>query len=278
MPRYALKIEYDGRPFVGWQWQAAHPSVQRRLEDALARLAPEAPQVTGAGRTDAGVHATGQVAHVDIAKTWEPGRLLAAVNAHLRPEPVAVVAVAEVAPDFHARFGAVERAYLFRLVARRAPLVHDRGLAWRVGHRLDLDAMRAGAAALVGRHDFTTFRSSTCQAKSPLRTLDALEIDEVPAAGGWEYRFRLRARSFLHNQVRGIVGTLERVGAGAWEPGRVGDALAARDRRACGPVCPPDGLYLAAVRYPSDPFGEAGSAGAGASSLAGSGVEDAAAG
>jgi tRNA pseudouridine38-40 synthase len=286
MPRYALKIEYDGRPFVGWQWQAAHPSVQRRLADALARIAPEAPAVTGAGRTDAGVHATGQVAHVDIAKSWEPARLLAAVNAHLRPEPVAVVAVAEVAPDFHARFGAVEREYLFRLVARRAPLVHDRGLAWRVGHRLDAAAMRAGAAALLGRHDFPTFRSSTCQAKSPVRTLDALEIAEGPVAGGWEYRFHLRARSFLHNQVRGIVGTLERVGAGSWPPGRVGEALAARDRTACGPVCPPDGLYLAAVRYPSDPFGEAGSpgaveagsAGAGAGASAGSGAEAAAAG
>lgn len=275
MPRYALKIEYDGRPFVGWQWQASHPSVQRRLEDALARIAPEAPSVTGAGRTDAGVHATGQVAHVDIARPWKPARLLAAVNAHLRPEPVAVVAVAEVAPGFHARFGAVEREYLFRLVARRAPLVHDRGLAWRVGHRLDVAAMREGAAALLGRHDFTTFRSSTCQAKSPVRTLDALEITEAPVAGGDEYRFRLRARSFLHNQVRGIVGTLERVGAGSWPPSRIAEALAARSRAACGPVCPPDGLYLVAVRYPSDPFGDAGSDGAGASSP-GSGVEDAA--
>lgn len=273
MPRYALKIEYDGRPFVGWQWQAEHPSVQRRLEDALARVAPEAPPVTGAGRTDAGVHATGQVAHVDIARTWEPERLSAALNAHLRPEPVAVVAAAEVAPDFHARFGAVEREYLFRLVARRAPLVHDRGLAWRVGHRLDVAAMRTGARALIGRHDFTTFRSSTCQAKSPVRTLDAVEISESTTPGGWEYRFRLRARSFLHNQVRGIVGTLERVGAGGWAPERVGEALAARSRAACGPVCPPDGLYLVAVRYPSDPFGDAGSAGAGASS-AGSGAEE----
>lgn len=275
MPRYALKIEYDGRPFVGWQWQAAHPSVQRRLEDAIARIAPEAPPVTGAGRTDAGVHATGQVAHVDIGRPWEPARLLAAINAHLRPEPVAVVAVAETSPDFHARFSAAEREYLFRLVARRAPLVHDRGLAWRVGHRLDVAAMREGAALLVGRHDFTTFRSSTCQAKSPVRTLDVLEIDERPVRGGWEYTFQLRARSFLHNQVRGIVGTLERVGAGAWEAARVGAALAARDRASCGPVCPPDGLYLVAVRYPSDPFGEAGSEGADASS-SGTGAEAAA--
>lgn len=267
MPRYALRIEYDGRPFVGWQWQAAHPSVQRRLEDAIARIAPEAPPVTGAGRTDAGVHATGQVAHVEIAKAWAPARLLAAINAHLRPEPVAVVAAAEVEPEFHARFSAVEREYLFRLVARRAPLVHDRGLAWRVGHRLDLAAMREGAAALIGRHDFTTFRSSTCQAKSPVRTLDEVTISERRLPAGVEYRFRLRARSFLHNQVRGIVGTLERVGAGAWPPGRVAEALAARERAACGPVCPPDGLYLAAVRYPSDPFGDSldapGAAGSG---------------
>ena len=244
MPRYALRIEYDGRPFSGWQRQDAHPSVQGAVEAAVARIAPEAPAVTGAGRTDAGVHALGQVAHVDLARAWEPGRLAAAVNAHLRPAPVAVVAAAEVDAGFHARFDAVEREYLYRLVSRRAPLVHDRGLAWRVGHRLDLEAMREGAAALIGRHDFTTFRSSTCQAKSPVRTLDELSIEEGEAVSGREYRFRLRARSFLHNQVRGIVGTLERVGAGAWPPERVGAALAARERSACGPVAPPDGLTL----------------------------------
>ena len=259
MPRYAFRIEYDGRPYSGWQRQAAHPSVQGALEAALARIAPEAPQTVGAGRTDAGVHALGQVAHADLARAWAPGRLAAALNAHLRPGPVAVVAAAEVADDFHARFDAVEREYLYRIVARRAPLVRDRGFAWRVGHALDTDAMRQGAAALVGRHDFTTFRSSTCQAKSPVRTLDVLEIEERAAPSGREYRFRLLARSFLHNQVRGIVGTLERVGAGAWPPERVGEALAARERAACGPVCPPDGLTLVAVRYPEDPF--AGSAG-----------------
>jgi tRNA pseudouridine38-40 synthase len=255
MPRYALKIEYDGGPpFVGWQWQDAHPSVQGALQAAVARIAPEAPGVVGAGRTDGGVHATGQVAHLDLARAWEPFRLAAALNAHLRPQPVAVVAAAEVDDRFHARFDAIEREYLFRLVARRAPLVHDRGRAWRVGHALDAAAMREAAAALVGRHDFTTFRSSICQAKSPVRTLDAVEVEEAALPGGCEYRFRIRARSFLHNQVRGIVGTLERVGAGAWPPERVGAALAARDRTACGPVCPPDGLYLVAVRYPSDPF------------------------
>jgi tRNA pseudouridine38-40 synthase len=254
MPRYALRIEYDGQPYVGWQWQAAHPSVQAALEAAVARIAPEAPPVTGAGRTDRGVHGLGQVAHVDIARPWDPFRLQAAINAHLRPAPIAVVAAAEVGEAFHARFSAVERAYLYRVVARRAPLVHDRGRAWRVGHDLDLAAMRAGAAALLGTHDFTTFRSSICQARSPVRTMDAVDVDAHDVPGGREYRFRLRARSFLHNQVRGIVGTLERVGAGAWEPERVGAALAARNRAACGPVCPPDGLYLVAVRYPDDPF------------------------
>lgn len=254
MPRYAFRIEYDGRPFAGWQWQDTHPSVQGALQAALARIAPEAPQVIGAGRTDAGVHGLGQVAHVDIAKAWDPARLLAAVNAHLRPHPVAVTAAAEVAPGFHARFDAVEREYLFRVACRRAPLVHDRGLAWRVGRPLDAAAMREAAAHLVGRHDFTTFRSSICQAKSPVRTLDEIRIDERPMPAGTELAITVRARSFLHNQVRSFVGTLERVGAGAWPPARVAEALAARNRAACGPVSPPDGLYLLAVRYPADPF------------------------
>lgn len=257
MPRYAFRIEYDGRPFAGWQWQDAHPSVQGALQAALARIAPEAPQVVGAGRTDAGVHGTGQVAHADIARTWEPFRLASALNAHLRPHPVAVTAVAEVGPDFHARFDAIEREYLFRLVCRRAPLVHDRGFAWRVGHRLDVAAMREAAAHLIGRHDFTTFRSSICQAKSPVRTLDEIRIEKHPVLAGIELRISVRARSFLHNQIRSFVGTLERVGAGAWPPLRVAEALAARDRAACGPVCPPDGLYLAAVRYPAEIFADA---------------------
>jgi tRNA pseudouridine38-40 synthase len=255
MPRYALKIEYDGRPFHGWQWQDAHPSVQGALQAAVARIAPEAPAVTGAGRTDAGVHALGQVAHVDLARAWEPLRLAEALNAHLRPAPVAVVAAAVVPEGFHARFDAVEREYRYRVIARRAPLVADRGFAWRVPRALDAEAMRAGAAHLVGHHDFTTFRSSICQAKSPVRTMDEVSVEELAAPGGVEYRFRLRARSFLHNQVRGIVGTLAKVGVGAWPPERVGAALAARDRKACGPVCPPDGLSLVAVCYPEDPFG-----------------------
>lgn len=255
MPRYALRIEYDGRPFAGWQRQTELPSVQGALEAAAARIAPGGAAVFGAGRTDAGVHALGQVAHLDLPKTWDPFRLSEALNAHLKPAPVAVTAAAAVGDDFHARFDAVERRYRFRLVARRAPLTEDKGFAWRVNHPLDLGAMRAGAAHLVGRHDFTTFRSSICQATSPVRTLDVLEVEEADYPGGREFRFHLRARSFLHNQVRSIVGTLERVGTGAWAPERVAEALAARDRSACGPVCPPDGLSLVEVRYPADPFG-----------------------
>lgn len=254
MQRYALKIEYDGRPFSGWQRQAEHPSVQGALEAAISRIEPAAPSVGAAGRTDAGVHALGQVAHVDLDRDWDPVRLREALNAHLRPAPVAVVEAAMVSVDFHARFSAISRAYLFRLVTRRAPLVRDAGFAWRVNRPLDLDAMREAAAHLIGRHDFTTFRSTMCQADSPVRTLDVLEIQEAPYPAGREFLFHLKARSFLHNQVRSIVGTLERVGAGAWDPGRVSAALAARDRAACGPVCPPDGLCLVDVGYPEDPF------------------------
>ena len=255
MPRYALKLEYDGGPFAGWQRQAALATVQGAVEAALGRLGAGAVTLAAAGRTDAGVHATGQVAHVDLDRSWQPFRLAEALNAQLRPDPVAVLAVAEVGTDFHARFSALERRYLFRLLQRRAPAVLERGRVWQVKGGLDLAAMRAGAALLIGTHDFTTFRSTLCQAKSPVKTLDEIGIEKVPVPGGCEFRFHLRARSFLHNQVRSIVGTLERVGAGAWAPGDVAQALAARDRAACGPVCPPQGLYLAAVRYAADPFG-----------------------
>ncbi len=253
MPRFALKLEYDGSPFAGWQRQADLPSVQGALEAAVARLQPPAT-VTGAGRTDAGVHALGQVAHADLVRDWDPFRLAAALNAHLRPAPVAVVAAALVAEDFHARFSAVEREYVFRVTERRAPLVADRGWAWRVSGPLDLEAMRAAAAHLVGRHDFTTFRAAGCQAASPVKTLDAIAIEAAEAPHGRAITLTLRARSFLHNQVRSIVGTLERVGAGAWAPERVEVALAARDRARCGPVAPPHGLALVAVRYPEEPF------------------------
>lgn len=255
MPRFAFRVEYDGGPFCGWQRQADQPSVQAALEAALARLDPAAPTVAAAGRTDTGVHATGQVAHADLARDWPAQRLMEAVNHHLRPNPVAVTACAQVPEDFHARFSAIERRYLFRLVSRRAPVVFDAGRVWQVRHPLDLAAMQAGAVALLGRHDFTTFRASLCQALSPVKTLDELSITRHPLTGGGvEYRFVLRARSFLHNQVRSIVGTLERVGAGAWSPDRVAQALAARDRAQCGPVCPPQGLYLTDVVYPVDPF------------------------
>ena len=255
MPRYALKIEYHGGPFSGWQRQAGQPSVQEAVETALRGLQADAPGIAAAGRTDAGVHATGQVAHCDLARDWDPFRLSEALNWHLKPAPVAVLAAARVADDFHARFSAVERRYLFRLLARRAPATHDKGLVWQVLNPLDLQAMREGAAHLVGRHDFTTFRAAMCQADSPVKTLDEITIDEVAVPHGREYRLRFRARSFLHNQVRSIVGTLERVGAGSWAPGDVKRALEARDRAACGPVSPPEGLYLTGVRYPVDPFG-----------------------
>lgn len=259
MPRFALKIEYDGRPFAGWQAQNDQPSVQGAIEAALARLDPgfaAGARIAAAGRTDAGVHATAQVAHADLLRDWDPFRLAEALNFHLKPLPVAVLAAARVPDDFHARFSATERRYLFRLHSRRAPLTHDRGLAWHVSHSLDADAMREGAAHLVGHHDFSTFRSTLCQAASPVKTLEAIELREIAVPHGREYRFHLRARSFLHNQVRSIVGTLERVGAGSWPPERVAWALKARDRAACGPVCPPHGLYLCGVGYAGDPFGD----------------------
>ncbi|MFN4172724.1 MAG: tRNA pseudouridine(38-40) synthase TruA, partial [Pseudorhodobacter sp.] len=235
MARYALRIEYDGGPFNGWQRQAGgQPSVQAAIEAALARLEPGEHAIAAAGRTDAGVHATAQVAHCDLSKDWDSFRLSGAINAHLRPLPVAVTACAKVPEEFHARFSALERRYLFRLVTRRAPVTHDRGLVWRVGHALDLAPMQEAAAHLVGRHDFTTFRAALCQAPSPVKTLDEITIEALDYPGGQEFRFFLRARSFLHNQVRSIVGTLERVGAGHWPPGRVAEALAATDRAACG--------------------------------------------
>ena len=254
MPRYALKIDYDGGPFNGWQRQAGgQPTVQAAVEAALARL-DTAQTIAAAGRTDAGVHATGQVAHCDLSKDWDTHRLIGAINAHLRPAPVSVVALAQVPDDFHARFSARERRYLFRLVQRRAPVTHDRGLVWQVLHPLSLAAMQAGAAHLIGHHDFTTFRSALCQANSPSKTLDDITIEQRDYPHGTEYRFTLRARSFLHNQVRSIVGTLERVGAGSWTPDDVAIALSAKDRAACGPVCPPQGLYLTGVGYPVDVF------------------------
>lgn len=256
MPRYALLVEYHGAPFAGWQRQADQPSVQGAIEAALTKLEPGEHTIAAAGRTDAGVHALAQVAHCDLVKNWDPFRLSEALNYHLKPAPVAIKAAARVAEDWHARFSAHERRYEFRLLMRRAPATHDAGLVWQISQPMDVAAMREGAAHLIGLHDFTTFRSSICQAASPVKTLDELTITEVDGWSGPELRFFLRARSFLHNQVRSFVGTLERVGAGAWAPDRVKTALEAKDRGACGPVCPPQGLYLAGVGYQDDPFAD----------------------
>lgn len=254
MPRYALKVEYHGKPFAGWQRQKDQPSVQGAIEAALARLEPRAHTIAAAGRTDAGVHGLGQVAHCDMQKDWDPFRLSEALNHHLKPDPVAIVDCAEVADDWHARFSAIERQYLFRILVRRAPATHDAGQVWQVRNELDIAAMQEGANHLIGAHDFTTFRSTICQAKSPLKSLDELRIEKVDGLSGPEIHFHVRARSFLHNQVRSFVGTLERVGADGWDPIDVKHALEARDRAACGPVCPGHGLYLARVGYPDPVF------------------------
>ena len=245
MPRYKLTIEYDGTPFAGWQWQEGAPTVQRVLTDAIAGCCNHAVKVAGAGRTDAGVHALGQVAHVHLEKDWRADKLRDAVNAHLRPHPVAVLAAEKVAEEFDARFSARKRHYLYRIVNRRADLALERTRAWRVPRRLDAEAMNVAAQKLTGKHDFTTFRSTECQAKSPVKTLDALNVSRA----GDEVRIETSARSFLHNQVRSMVGSLALVGDGKWSANDLGKALAARDRAACGPVAPPHGLYLVRVDY-----------------------------
>ncbi len=251
MPRYALKIEYDGTPFVGWQRQANGLGVQQALEEAIARLAGQREvRVQGAGRTDTGVHARGQVAHVDLAKDWPAHKLRAGLNFHLRPRPVVVLAAARVGEDFHARFSAVRRHYLYRILNRPAPPALDARRVWHVAVTLDANIMHEAAQALVGRHDFTTFRASQCQAESPVKTLDAIAVTR----SGEEIHVACSARSFLHNQVRSIVGSLKLVGEGKWTAGDLRAALEARERAACGPVAPPEGLYLMRVDYASDPF------------------------
>jgi tRNA pseudouridine38-40 synthase len=254
MPRFALKIEYHGGPFVGWQRQTDQASVQGTIEAALARLEPGEHVASGAGRTDAGVHALAQVAHCQMQAEWTPFRLSEALNYHLKPQPIAIVDCAAVDDDFHARFSATERRYHYRILSRRAPATHAAGLVWQVKHDLDEAAMQAAADMVLGKHDFTTFRSTVCQADSPVKTLDHLRVTRVATPSGTEFHFDVRARSFLHNQVRSLVGSLERVGAGTWAPLDMQKALEARDRAACGPVCPPQGLYLAHVGYPTDPF------------------------
>jgi tRNA pseudouridine38-40 synthase len=246
MARFRLTIEYDGAPFSGWQRQEGQASVQAALEDAIARLGETDPLVLGAGRTDAGVHALGQVAHTDLEKPWMPDKLMAAVNAQVRPDPVSVLAVEAVADDFHARFSATARHYEYRILNRRGPPALERGRVWWVPHRLDEAAMHEAAQVLVGHHDFTTFRSSQCQSRSPVKTLDRLDVSRE----GETVVVRASARSFLHNQVRSLVGTLKLAGEGKWSSREVRAALEAADRSACGPVAPPDGLYLVRVDYP----------------------------
>ena len=245
MPRYKLVIEYDGTPYVGWQVQDNGTSVQSVITDAIAAFAGERVTVSGAGRTDAGVHALGQVAHVDLAKDWDSDTVRDALNAHLRPHPVAILSAEKVSDAFNARTSAVKRHYLYRIVNRRPDLTIDLGYAWRVPRPLDDQAMHAAAQRLVGKHDFTTFRSTECQANSPVKTLDALTV----ARAGDAVTVSAAARSFLHNQVRSMVGSLVLVGEGKWSAGDLADALSARDRAACGPVAPPDGLFLMRVEY-----------------------------
>jgi tRNA pseudouridine38-40 synthase len=245
VPRYKLTIEYDGEPFVGWQRQDNGPSIQGALEDAVAAFCGERVQVHGAGRTDAGVHALGQVAHLDLADEKPLDTLRSALNYHLKPQPIAVVE-AELAPaDFHARFSATWRRYRYRILNRRAPPALDRGHVWHVPVPLDDEAMSEAAAVLVGRHDFNSFRSASCQAPSSLKTLDQLEV----VRDGNEIRLAVGARSFLHNQVRILVGTLQLVGRGQWTRRDVEAALEARDRTRAGPTAPPQGLCLMEVRY-----------------------------
>ena len=245
MPRYKLTIEYDGAPFRGWQVQETLPSVQGSLERAVKAISGEAARVHGAGRTDAGVHALGQVAHVDLVKDFPAGRLRDGLNAHLRPDPIGVLAVEIVPQTFEARFSAVRRHYLYRIVNRRANLALEIGRVWRVPKALDADAMHEAAQRLIGKHDFTTFRDTECQAKSPDKTLDVLDVTR----DGEAVNIVTNARSFLHSQVRSMVGSLVWVGEGRWTPDDMQRALEARDRRACGPVAPPDGLYLVRVDY-----------------------------
>lgn len=245
MPRYKLTIEYDGGPFVGWQRQANGPSVQQAIEAAILAFSGETVVVKGAGRTDTGVHALGQAAHIDLGRAWPADTVRDAVNAHLRPAPVTILTAEVASAEFDARFSAVKRHYLYRILDRRPPPALDRGRVWHVPARLDTEAMHVAAQALVGNHDFTTFRAAECQARSPVKTLDRLDVSRE----GAEIAIRASARSFLHSQVRSMVGALKKVGEGRWPVGAVGAALTACDRTRAGPVAPPEGLYLVAVDY-----------------------------
>ena len=247
MPRYKLTIEYDGTPYVGWQRQENGPSVQGAVEAAIRSLTGETVSIRGAGRTDSGVHARGQVAHADLSRDWQEHTLRNALNAHLglAGERVAILDAHHVPDDFDARFSAVRRHYLYRIVSRRAPLALDVNRAWFVAKPLDHDVMHAAGQTLVGKHDFTTFRAAQCQANSPVRTIDRLDVTRA----GEAIEIRVSAQSFLHNQIRSFAGTLKLAGEGKWSVDEVRAALEARDRKACGPVAPPDGLYFMQVDY-----------------------------
>jgi len=245
MSRYKLIIEYDGAPFWGWQWQDNGPSVQGCLKHAATKLNGSVVEVIGAGRTDSGVHALGQVAHLDLDKNLPTGTVRDAINQHLRPHPIAVLSCEEVGPDFHARFSATKRHYIYRIINRRPPLTLDKGKIWRVGTKLDVDAMHAAGQCLVGEHDFTTFRDVRCQSKSPIKTLDKITVRQVAD----EIELTCSARSFLHRQVRSITGSLAEIGRGNWTERDLIAALKARDRAACAVVAPADGLYLERVDY-----------------------------
>ena len=245
MPRYRLTIEYDGTPFVGWQVQPEGVSIQGALEAAVLKLTGEPARMRGAGRTDAGVHARGQIAHFDLAREWPPDKLRDGLNFYLTPQPIVVLAASVAPADFDARFSATARHYLYRILARRSPPALERNRVWWIPRAIDADAMRDAASTLIGRHDFTTFRAVQCQAKSPIRTLDRLDVTQE----GDEIRISASARSFLHNQVRSMVGSLKLVGDGKWTRDDLRMALEARDRTACGPVAPAAGLYLMAVDY-----------------------------
>lgn len=246
MPRYKLTIEYDGGPYQGWQWQDHGPSVQGAIEAAAETLNGEPALVYGAGRTDSGVHALAQVAHIDLVKPLRADKVRDALNYHLGDHPVSILEAEEVDEEFHARFSAIERSYLYRIVDRRPKLTLERGRVWRVPYRIDADAMHAAAQILVGKHDFSTFRDTQCQAQSPVKTVDEMSV----LRAGAEVHIHVRAPSFLHKQVRSLVGTLVEVGRGKWTLRKVEKALAAKDRKACGPVAPSEGLYLTEVVYP----------------------------
>mgnify|MGYP000636836258 CR=1 FL=1 len=253
--RIALGIEYDGAPFYGFQTQKQEPTVQSSLEAAISQVANHPVKVFCAGRTDTGVSAACQVVHFDSSASRTERQWTLGINTHLH-KGVGVLWAKQVSDDFHARFSALERRYLFRVLVRRPPATHQAGRVWQVKKPLDIDRMREAATHLIGEHDFTTFRSTICQAQTPVKTLDRVDMTEHPVGGGVEVQFDVRARSFLHNQVRSIVGTLERVGAGSFAPDDVKQMLAARDRQACGPVAPPQGLYLSHVTYETDPFAQ----------------------